>query len=89
MKPALASIITSVAIIAAAGMVFAASFLALQKVDAYLQLKQAEVRNQAIDGCAQASKYQFTEVVDNTTRVFEEPNQGQYQQCLELKNIQK
>lgn len=89
MKPASATILSSLAILAAAGILFAASFLALQKVDVFLQLKQTEVRNQAIDGCAQASMYQFTEVIENTTRVFEEPNQGQYQQCLELKNIQQ
>lgn len=66
----------------------AISFMGLMKADQYLNLQATEVRNQAIDGCAQNSKYVHTETNGSTTDVFEEPNQGQFQKCLELKNIQ-
>lgn len=62
--------------------------MSLLKVDQFLQLQATEVKNAAIDGCAQNSKYIHTEVNGNITDVFEEPNQGQFQKCLELKNIQ-
>lgn len=46
------------------------------------------IRNQAIDGCAQASKNVYTEEGDKYTRVIQEPDKNAYKSCLELKKIQ-
>lgn len=63
-----------------ASIAVAALYLGFQRFDLYL-------RNHAIDGCALTSRYIRTENNGSTSDVFEEPSQGVYQKCLELKNI--
>lgn len=63
------------------------TILAVMRADQFLQLEQIKTRNLAIDGCAQNSKYIHTEIKGEITDVFEEPNQGLYTSCLQLKGI--
>ena len=60
----------------------------LHRVDKAITLQEQNIRNQAIDSCAQASKYTSTQIEGNTTQTFEEPIKGDYDKCLEQKHIQ-
>jgi hypothetical protein len=63
------------------------ALLSMKRVDQYLSLRADQVRNEAIDLCAQNSRYTYTETNKNTTRVTEEPSQDFYNNCLKLKNV--
>lgn len=45
------------------------------------------LRNNAIDGCATASRNTYSEQGDGYLRVIEVPDKNDYQACLELKNV--
>lgn len=70
-----------------AGSVLVATLLGLQKAEAFRELKAQQIHNEAIDNCARASRYVYTETTDNLTKVTEEPSQNFYAECLKLKEI--
>lgn len=81
------SILQSFAVFAGVIALATAAFMGLTKVDTFLSLREQQVRNEAIDACAHSSKYTVTESNGSLTKVFEEPNQGVYQKCLDLKKV--
>lgn len=81
-------ILSFASVLIVAGVLSAMAFLAMLRLDTYLGLKQSEVRNQAIDGCAAVSRNTFTTGSELQNSVISDINQAPYQKCLELKNIQ-
>lgn len=77
------SIISTLGVLALAGSILGATVLSLPRVDSWIELKQTEVRNQAIDGCAEVSLNTF----NSEGNVISDINQKTYQDCLELKGV--
>jgi hypothetical protein len=84
-NPLNVSLIMAVVVVAVS--VLVATVLGLQKVDTFLKLQEQQLRNEAIDQCATASRYVYTDTSDKLTKVTEEPSQNFFSECLKLKNI--
>lgn len=81
------AVVKPVTIIVVSVLVFMAVSTGFQKIEAFRALRQEAIRNEAIDTCAKDSRYVYTQVEKNITRVTEEPSQGFFMDCLKLKNI--
>lgn len=88
MNTPLSALIQTIGLIVAASLLFATVFLSFPKVDTYLNIRSAEARTAAINQCANASRYTYTDTTDGMERITEEPSQKFYLECLKLANIQ-